>query len=50
MFDLEHESEHIAELLLQNIIYVSATDNFGQMVLAYAPANGHSGYVFTLKY
>ena len=43
MFALEHKSEHMAELLLQNGIDVSVADNFGQMAIAYAAASGHSG-------
>ena len=43
MFAMEHESEHIAQLLLQSGIDVFATDKFGQMALAYAAASGNSG-------
>ena len=43
MFAMEHKSEHIAELLLQNGVDVSATGNFGQMALAYAAASGYTG-------
>ena len=43
MFALEYKSEHMAELLLQTGIDVSAADNFEQMALAYAAASGHSG-------
>ena len=43
MFAMEHESEHIAQLLLQNGIDVFAIDNFGKMALAYASASGYSG-------
>lgn len=43
MIALEHKSEHMAELFLQNGIDVSVTDDLGQMALAYAAASGHSG-------
>lgn len=42
MLAVEHKSTHIAELLLQCGVNVSASDNCGEIALSYAIASGNT--------